>query len=78
MVAPAKHEVSGFEANDREQELLSKGLQVLRERLGIERTVEFIRLVGGARDRFEDLRAPWSEDTLEEMVSEIRALGLDS
>lgn len=40
-------------------EILSAGRTALEKRLGLAGMLRFLRLVGGSRDRFEDLRKAW-------------------
>ncbi len=52
--------------------LLLEGRRALRERLGILRSLRFLRLVTGQADQFEEIRAAWEDMSEEELFSERR------
>jgi hypothetical protein len=56
--------------------LLAAGNRLLLEGLGVDNALEFLRLVGGGRDRFEDIRRQWTDLTVDEALEELRRSGL--
>jgi hypothetical protein len=61
----------------RDQEaLLGAGNRLLLEGLGVDNALEFLRLVGGGHDRFEEIRQQWTGLTVDEAIEELRRSGL--
>lgn len=56
--------------------LLAAGNRVLLEGLGVDNALEFLRLVGGGRDRFDEIRRQWAGLTVDEAIEELRRSGL--
>jgi hypothetical protein len=56
--------------------LLAAGNRVLLEGLGVDNALEFLRLVGGGRDRFDEIRRQWTGLTVDEAIEELRRSGL--
>ncbi|MBI4917064.1 MAG: hypothetical protein HY825_14575 [Acidobacteria bacterium] len=56
--------------------LLETGREVLVGKLGVTGTLRFLRLVGGARDRWEDLRRGWASLSMDELQVELDRAGL--
>ena len=56
--------------------LLDAGNRLLLEGLGVDNALEFLRLVGGGRDRFDDIRHQWSDLTVDEAMEQLRRSGL--
>jgi hypothetical protein len=52
--------------------LLDAGNRLLPEGLGIDNAMEFLRLVGGGRDRFDEIRRQWASLTVDEALEELR------
>jgi hypothetical protein len=71
----AKQPAPLLDPRDRDA-LLDAGHRVLLEGLGPENALEFLRLVGGGRDRFEDIRRQWAGLTMDEALAELRRSGL--
>ena len=44
--------------------------------LGIDNALEFLRLIGGGRDRFDEVRQQWATLTVDEALEELRRYGL--
>lgn len=55
--------------------LLEAGNRLLLEGLGADNALEFLRLLGGGRDRFEDIRRPWAGLSVDEALEEMRRSG---
>lgn len=62
-------------ARDRDA-LLDAGNRLLLEGLGVENALEFLRLLGGGRDRFNDIRMQWASLTVDEAMEELHRVGL--
>jgi hypothetical protein len=71
----AKRPTPLIDPRDRDA-LLDAGNRVLLEGLGIDNALEFLRLVGGGRDRFEDIRRQWAGLSMDEALAELRRSGL--
>jgi hypothetical protein len=56
--------------------LLGAGNRLLLEGLGADNALEFLRLIGGGRDRFEEIRKQWAGLSVDEAVEEMRRSGL--
>jgi hypothetical protein len=56
--------------------LLDAGNRLLLEGLGVDNALEFLRLVGGGRDRFDEIRRKWAGLSVDEAVEELRRAGL--
>lgn len=54
----------------------SAGNRLLLEGLGVDNALEFLRLVGGGRDRFDEIRQQWANVTVDEALEELRRSGL--
>jgi hypothetical protein len=55
--------------------LLDAGNRLLLQGLGVDNALEFLRLIGGGRDRFEDVRKQWAGLTVDEALNELRRAG---
>jgi hypothetical protein len=56
--------------------LLDAGNRLLLKGLGIDNALEFLRLVGGGHDRFDEIRRQWAGLTVDEAIEELRRSGL--
>jgi hypothetical protein len=56
--------------------LLGAGNRLLLEGLGVDNALEFLRLIGGGHDRFEEIRKQWAGLTVDEAIEELRRSGL--
>ena len=63
-----------FNPRDRDA-LVEAGNRLLLEGLGVDNALEFLRLLGGGRDRFEDIRRPWAGLSVDEALEEMRRSG---
>lgn len=73
--AAAKRRAPMLDPRDREA-LLDAGNRLLLEGLGVDNALEFLRLIGGGRDRFEESRRQWANLTVDEALDEMRRAGL--
>jgi hypothetical protein len=64
-----------LDPRDREA-LLDAGNRLLLEGLGVDNALEFLRLIGGGRDRFDEIRRQWTGLSVDEAVEELRRSGL--
>jgi hypothetical protein len=71
----AKRPAPLLDPRDRDA-LLDAGNRVLLEGLGVDNALEFLRLIGGGRGRFEDIRRPWAGLSADEALAELRRSGL--
>jgi hypothetical protein len=71
----AKRPAPLLDPRDRDA-LLDAGNRVLLEGLGVDNALEFLRLIGGGRDRFEDIRRQWAGLSMDEALAELRRSGL--
>lgn len=56
--------------------LLAAGNRLLLEGLGVDNALEFLRLVGGGRKRFDEIRQQWANLSVDEALEELRRSGL--
>lgn len=73
--AAAKRPAPMLDPRDREA-LLDAGNRLLLEGLGVDNALEFLRLIGGGRDRFEEIRRSWADLSVDEALDEMRRAGL--
>ena len=73
--AAAKRPAPLLDPRDRET-LLDAGNRLLLEGLGVDNALEFLRLIGGGRDRFEEIRRQWTDLSVDEALDEMRRTGL--
>lgn len=52
--------------------ILRDGEAALQERLGAVESLRFLRLIGGGKERWEDIRAAWAELTDDELAGLVR------
>jgi hypothetical protein len=55
-----------------EAEILREGERVLEERLGPEGYLTYLRLIGGGRDRFEDIRKKRAGESATEVFKRLK------
>jgi hypothetical protein len=68
----AKRALPLFDPTRDREALLNAGNRILLEGLGVENALEFLRLLGGGRDRFDDLRRQWADMSVDEAFEELR------
>lgn len=56
--------------------LLEAGRAALVGKLGVSGTLRFLRLLGGGRDRWDDLRRAWGDVPMDELEAQMRREGL--